>query len=134
MSIPASGKSRLLDTNAVIALQAGDADILALFDADEEILVPAIVIGELYYGAYNSGRVEANVAVIDDFAGANTVLACDAETAKVYGQVKHALRAKGQPIPDNDVWVAALAQQHGLVVLTRDEHFQQVTGIALERW
>jgi tRNA(fMet)-specific endonuclease VapC len=127
-----SGK--LLDTNAVIALQASDPAILALFDADDEMLVPAVVIGELYYGAYNSERVDANLAVIDDFIEANTVLACDAATAKEYGQIKHGLRVKGQPIPENDIWVAALARQHSLTVVTRDEHFKPISGLSLETW
>jgi len=48
--------------------------------------------------------------------------------------VKNALLAKGRPIPENDVWIAALARQHDLVLVTRDEHFAEVDGLTLARW
>jgi tRNA(fMet)-specific endonuclease VapC len=44
------------------------------------------------------------------------------------------LRVKGQPIPENDIWVAAIALQHRLTLVTRDEHFKQVDGLAVETW
>lgn len=127
-----SGK--LLDTNAVIALQGSDPGILALLKAGGEILVPAIVMGELYYGAFNSGRVTQNVAVVDEFGEANTVLACDKTTARHYGQIRQELKVKGRPIPEGDLWIAALARQHGLTPITRDEHFRYIDGLAVEGW
>ena len=62
------------------------------------------------------------------------MLACDASTARFYGEIKNRLRAQARPIPENDVWIAAIALQHGLVLATRDEHFAAVDGLACERW
>jgi tRNA(fMet)-specific endonuclease VapC len=71
----------LLDTNVVIALFAGEPAIVGYLKGAEEVFVPSIVIGELYYGARKSSRVADNVARIDDFAASNVILSCDTETA-----------------------------------------------------
>ncbi len=62
------------------------------------------------------------------------VLNCDAITAQHFGQIKDHLRLKGRLIPDNDVWIAAVAQQYGLPLATRDGHFKEVDGLVLEVW
>jgi len=54
--------------------------------------------------------------------------------ALIYGRVKNELHRKGTPIPENDVWIAALALQHGLAVATRDRHFDAVDGLCVEAW
>lgn len=123
----------LLDTNAVIALFAGDSDVVDLLKDAEEVFVPSIVIGELYYGARKSSRVEDNVARIDDFAANNVVLGCDTETAYQYGEVKNRLRQRGRPIPENDIWIAAIALQHDLILLTSDVHFGEVENLRLDK-
>ena len=97
-------------------------------------LVPSIVLGELYAGARKSGRVNENLARIDAMIRPDIVLSCDAATAWSYGVIKQALRLKGQPIPENDLWIASIALQHGLTLITRDAHFGAVDGISLEAW
>lgn len=100
----------------------------------EAVFLPSTVIGELYYGAYNSTRVEANLARIEEFTASKTVLACDIATAHLYGQIKHLLRQKGRPIPENDIWIAAIAQQYQLTLVSRDEHFREIDGLPVETW
>ena len=102
--------------------------------AADEVFVPAIALGELYYGARKSTRTDQNIARIDEFAAAAAVLGCDAATAQQYGRIKNDLRAKGRPIPENDIWIAAVAVQHGLTVVSHDEHFGEVTGLPREVW
>jgi tRNA(fMet)-specific endonuclease VapC len=124
----------LLDTNIVIALlgrEAAAEDGLAKAAA---VYVPAVVLGELYYGARKSTRVAANVKQVDDFGAANVIVSCDASTARHYGEARDALRKRGRPIPDNDIWIAAVALQHGLVLATRDAHFVEVDGLSVEAW
>ncbi len=113
----------LLDTNIVIALFADGATIKNNLVQASEVFIPSIVIGELCYGARKSGRVEANLARVDELVASSTILGCDAETAQQYGEVKNKLRLKGRPLPENDVWIAALALQHALILVTRDAHF-----------
>ncbi len=127
-----SGK--LLDTNAIVALQKEDPAFLALLQQGDELFIPAVVIGELYYGAANSGRVAENTKVVGELVAGNVILGCDAVTAKHYGQIRHQLRVKGRPLPENDIWIAAVAIQHGLTVVTRDAHFQEITGLTAEGW
>jgi tRNA(fMet)-specific endonuclease VapC len=62
------------------------------------------------------------------------ILNCDTETARLYGNVKNSLRKKGRPIPENDIRIAAAAFQHDLVPVSRDEHFEEVEGLKLEKW
>lgn len=126
--------SAILDTNAVIALFANEASIGQLLTGMTEVFVPVIVLGELYYGAKKSARASANVARIDAYAAGSAVLLCDLLTSQYSGQIKNVLRVKGQPIPENDIWIAALALQHNLPVATKDAHFSSVDGIAILAW
>ena len=128
-----SGKY-LLDTGIVIALFANEQTVVEQIEDAEEIFIPSIVIGELYYGARKSGRVRENVARIELFAEANVVLLCDNETSRWYGVVKDLLRQKGSLIPENDVWIAALALRQGLVLVTRDSNFDAVTNLKTVSW
>jgi tRNA(fMet)-specific endonuclease VapC len=128
-----SGKV-LLDTNVIIALFGQDEAVLTNLQETARAFVPVIAVGELYYGAYKSARNAENVQRVQEFAAANAVLACDGQTALIYGRVKNELRQKGISIPENDIWIAALAFQHGLVLATRDKHFDAVNGLRVEAW
>lgn len=124
----------LLDTNIVIALFAADHAVMDRLQKAEHVFVPSIVLGELFFGAHHSAQVAANVARVNAFAARSAVLVCDVNSARHYAQIKAALRAKGRPIPENDIWIAAIAQQHGLTLVSRDTHFGDVDGMAVERW
>ena len=128
-----SGKY-LLDTNIVIALFANDASVMESLTKAEEVFIPSVVIGELFYGAHKSARAKDNLARIDEFASSNLVLGCDMETARIYGDVKNALRIKGHPIPENDIWIAAIAIQHNLTLVSRDGHFNEIESLNVVIW
>lgn len=128
-----SGKY-LLDTNIVIALFANDASVMESLTKAEEVFIPSVVIGELFYGAHKSARAKDNLARIDEFASSNLVLGCDMETARIYGDVKNALRIKGHPIPENDIWIAAIAIQHNLTLVSRDGHFNEIENLKVVVW
>ena len=91
-------------------------------------------LGELYFGAYKSSRIHENIARIDEFVLNNVVLLCNAETAKMYGDIKNRLRDKGQPIPENDIWIAVIAQQHVLTLVSNDGHFDIIENLKVEKW
>lgn len=110
----------LLDTNILIAFLRGEERVSRSLQAAEEIFVPAIVVGELYYGASNSSRPEANRALIDEFVRGRAVLSCDLAAAREYGRIKAALKARGTPLPENDIWIAAVATSQGLSLVSRD--------------
>jgi tRNA(fMet)-specific endonuclease VapC len=122
----------LLDTNIVVASFRDDpAARRAILEA-ERILVPVIVIGELLVGALEGGQPERERARIGSLLLASEVLGCDLKTAEHYAEVKDDLRRRGRPIPENDLWIAALARQHGLTVASRDHHFDGIEGVRRE--
>lgn len=123
-----------LDTNIVIGYLAKDSTILPRIKAAALIAVPCIVLGELYFGAHKSGRTAENVAKLEELRIQNLILECDGETARIYGLVKQILMRKGKPIPENDIWIAAIAMQHNLILATRDAHFDQISGLQREAW
>lgn len=128
-----AGSSYLLDTVVVVAYLNRDPVVLQHLQASS-FVVPGVVIGELFFGAYNSERVAINVQQIQDFVSRNTILSCDEVTGDYYGQIKRQLRTKGRPIPDNDIWIAATAMQHRLSLATRDKHFLEIEGLSLVMW
>lgn len=128
-----SGKV-LLDTNIVIALFAGETVVLEKLSEAHSVFIPVVTIGELYYGACKSGNRRRNVEKIEEFAARSAILVCDERTARYYGEIKDALRAKGKPLPENDIWIAALTCQHRLKLITRDSHFMEIEGVKMEAW
>ncbi len=124
----------LLDTNVIIALFAGEAGLRNQLEQAKEVFVPTIALGELYFGAGKSGRAKENLGRLDEFAVSASVLACDLGTAREYGVIKNSLREKGRPIPENDIWIAAIARQYGLTLVTRDAHFDGISELAMEAW
>lgn len=99
-----------------------------------EVFISSVVVGELCYGAKKSIRSTENLERIKNFITNITVLGCDVETAYRYGEVKNKLRLKGKPLPENDMWIAALALQHSLTLVTRDAHFQEVENLSTVTW
>jgi len=118
-----------LDTNIIIALFAENPVVHEQIANASEVFVPCIAIGELYFGAYKSLKASDNIARIDEFALTSAVLSCDTGTAKRYGEIKNLLKKRGQPIPENDIWVAAIARQYDLVLITEDAHFDMIEDL-----
>ena len=129
----ASGKF-LLDTNIVIALLGGEEAVLSNLDQALEVFVPAIVFGELFFGAAKSSRPHENSAKLEQFAVSRIILPCDLRVAREYGRLKQDLRKRGKPIPENDIWSAAIATSHELVLATRDRHFRDVDSLVIAVW
>ncbi len=126
--------SYLLDTNVVIAFFSGEPSVVDRFNAADEILLTSTVVGELFFGAQKSARAEANLARVENLIDRVVVLECNTETARHYSQIKNTLRMKGRPIPENDIWIAAVAVQYDLTLATRDAHFAEVDGLKIETW
>ncbi|MBI4649267.1 MAG: type II toxin-antitoxin system VapC family toxin [Bacteroidia bacterium] len=124
----------LLDTNIVIALFDDDINVVNNIQNADSVYVPSIVIGELYYGAYNSVKQKENIEKINGFRNDASILNCDADTGNYYGKIKKGLKDKGNPIPENDIWIAALATQHDLELVSRDKHFEKIDNLKVTKW
>jgi len=128
-----AGNNYLLDTVIVAAYFNQDISIQQKLQT-ATVYVPSIAIGELYFGAYHSQRVGENTQKIETFSNLVVILPCDGDTGMFYGQIKHQLRLKGRPIPENDIWIAAIALQYALILVSRDNHFKEIDHLSLETW
>jgi tRNA(fMet)-specific endonuclease VapC len=124
----------LLDSNIVVALFDEEPAAERGLQSARRVYVPSIVLGELYYGAEKSGRRAENLARVDRFGATGIVLAPDIASARRYGAIRDVLRRRGRPIPDHDIWVAAIALQHDLTLISRDGHFREIEGLDIESW
>jgi len=126
----------LLDANAVIALLNDTTSPIARRVrryAPRDFGVSAVVIHELYYGAFKSRRVEKNVARVD--ALQFPVLEFDEEDARQAGQIRAHLASKGTPIGPYDVLIAGQAKARELTVVTHNTtEFERVPGLRVEDW
>ena len=124
----------ILDTTAVSDFFEGNAAVTAILGKASAIHLPVIVLGEYRYGLLGSKRQKTITPRLDALAAASQILVVDEETTNYYAAIAHELKKVGQPIPLNDLWIAALARQHALPVLTRDAHFDRVPGLHRITW
>lgn len=129
-----TGSRILLDTNIISAWLKGETAIADKINQSLEVYIPIQVLGELYFGAQYSTQLELNLRNIQKLANNYTVLNTDRETAIIYGIIKAALKKKGRPIPENDIWIATIAQQYQLILITRDKHFNEIDSLEIENW
>ena len=121
----------LLDTNAYTAFMLGAAEVVEVVAHAEKLFLTSIVLGELLGGFAAGTREPKNRSELARFLDSPRVevLPVTAHTADSYALVYVGLRRKGQPIPTNDLWIAASALEHGAALLTRDAHFTQIDGL-----
>jgi tRNA(fMet)-specific endonuclease VapC len=124
----------LLDTNVIVAFLREETVIIERVVQADSVLIPSVAIGELAYGAYNSTRQQADLARIHRLMEKMRVVGCDERTGLHYDAIKAELRRRDRMIPENDIWIAAIALQDNLILVSRDKHFSEVEGLRLERW
>jgi len=124
----------ILDTNALSAFVDGEVGVGQILRRQARAAIPVIVLGEFRYGiAQSRHRSDYEDWLASQLPGFD-VLAVTEETAVAYAALRVALKRSGRPIPANDAWIAALALQHRLPVLSRDEHFDAVPGLERAGW
>lgn len=126
--------SVLLDTSVIIDHFRGDPRITEALESAAAIYVPTIALGELYYGAFRSAYREKHLEQMRRFLPAVTVLGVDPQTSEQYGRLRAELAQAGVLIPENDIWIAAVAVQHGLRLAARDQHFGRIPGLEVVPW
>lgn len=116
----------ILDTNALSAWADGNPEIEEPLSAGRELVIPSVVLGEYYFGIRQSRNRKQYESWLRDHIGFARVAMVTHQTAKNYADIRLELKKAGQPIPPNDTWIAALARQHDLPVLSNDHHFDRV--------
>ena len=124
----------ILDTSALSAAADREPAALELVARAERVAVPVIVLGEYRLGIAQSRHYTSYKNWLRDWITAVTVLDIEEETTQHYAAIGLELKKKGRPIPANDLWIAALAREHRAPILSRDSHFDWVTGLARLSW
>ena len=124
----------ILDTNALSAFVDGESGVGRILRRQERAAIPVIVLGEFRYGIAQSKHRSAYEAWLKSQLPSFDILTVTEETAVAYAALRLVLKRLGRPIPANDAWIAALALQHRLSVLSRDEHFDAIPGLEREGW
>lgn len=128
----------LLDTNTCI--QYINRRNLPIYrhitsSSPDDIAICDIVKFELYFGAYNSSRVEKNLETLRKFFGDFVSLPFEGEAAAICGRVRAQLKAVGTPIGSCDLQIAAIALTHNLTLITHNTtEFNRVDGLLVEDW
>ncbi|HSS70373.1 MAG TPA: type II toxin-antitoxin system VapC family toxin [Casimicrobiaceae bacterium] len=124
----------ILDTNALSAFVDGDIAVGEILRQQARAAIPVIVLGEFRYGIAESRHRSAYETWLDSQLPHFDVLTVTDETTRAYAELRVALKRSGRPIPANDAWIAALALEHELPVLSRDQHFDAVPGLERVKW
>ncbi len=121
----------LIDTNIYSEAMRGNAAVVDTLRQVPHIGFSSISVGELLSGFKSGNREQKNRQELSAFLDSPRVIlyAVEEDTAEHYSSVQHRLRKKGTPIPTNDIWIVAVALQHGLPVYTMDKHFNKVDGL-----
>lgn len=124
----------LLDSSVVIPHLRGHLDLAARVASNEPLFLPLTALGELYKGVFKSSQPQKNRLLLETFLRTVALLHPDTATALHYARISVDLERKGTPIPENDIWIAAVALECAMPLATRDAHFNQITGLQLLHW
>ncbi len=123
----------MLDTNVLIDLFHDPDSFLEELGDYEEVLLPSIVLGEFRAGLSSTKKDREIEDVLSAYLKNPAVKTAPVteRTTLYYANVFRELKAKGRPIPQNDVWIAATALECGVPLLTYDSHFSAVPMLRL---
>ncbi|MBO1351808.1 MAG: type II toxin-antitoxin system VapC family toxin [Hormoscilla sp. GUM202] len=122
-----------LDTSVAIRYLNGDRVVVEKVLALPTVVLPLTVVGELLFGAENSGRARQNIDRYLQFIDGCLVVPMGRETAAYYSRTRLSLKRKGRPIPGNDIWIAGQCLENGWILATDDTDFAYVDGLAIEQ-
>lgn len=124
-----SGSRIALDTNQAVHLLNDVPAVVAWLDSFGELYLPVTVIGELLYGAMNSSRAVENVPRVNALVTRCPVLDTNANTSRIYAELRLDAKTRGRPLPENDLWIAASCVEHNVPLATEDAHFAGFTAL-----
>jgi tRNA(fMet)-specific endonuclease VapC len=117
-----------LDTNRLTDLFQGDTELAERLSTCDEVWIPLVVLAEIKAGFYGGTQQHRNEILLRKLLAKTTigVLLPSRETAEHYARLFVQLKRAGTSVPDNDLWIAALALEHDLLLITRDQHFDRI--------
>ncbi len=126
-------KKILLDTNAYSNFLRGNENILSVLSNANIVYMSVIVLGELYSGFKGGNKESRNKELLRTFIQKPTINILDVtiETSEIFAEIKNSLKMSGNPIPINDIWIAAHSIETGSVLVSIDNHFEKIPGIRI---
>lgn len=124
----------ILDTNALSAFFDGDKKLIEILNQSDSLDLPVIVVGEYRFGLKASTQRSVREPRLAEFCKVCNVLPILDSTSRFYATIKHDLKKSGNPIPENDIWICALAVEYSLPILTLDRHFNLVKSVESISW
>ena len=127
----------LLDTDICIYWLKGRKAVREKINqvGQTEIAICSITVSELYFGAYNSNKIEQNLITAETFIKSLPVISLSNNTLKKFGQLKAQLRQAGTPVADFDLLIASVAITEDLILVTNNtRHYQRIVGLKLDNW
>jgi tRNA(fMet)-specific endonuclease VapC len=127
---------KLLDTDTCIAILRGKQHVIDRREEEpDDVATSWVTAAELYFGAAKSDAPDDNQTVVDDFLETLPVLQPDLAAAQVFGEAKALLQRAGLPLPDADLFIAAIAVANNATVVTGNKkHFSRIPGVVVEDW
>ena len=122
----------LIDTNRYTDLIRGEPETLRLASEADQLFLAFISLADLHAGFRIGSKRADNEKRLKQFLTRPGVgvLYPDEQTVNIYADMKAQLRRQGTPIPDHDIWIAALALQYQLTLCTHDRHFDHLPQVA----
>lgn len=124
----------IFDTNALSDFLEGNPALEEVMATLGAMVLSPVVLGEFRFGLLRSSKRREREATLQEMEAVFEVIPISAKTSRIYADLRENLRAKGRPIPANDLWIASQAVEHGLPLLSRDDHFLEVAGLNLITW
>ena len=124
----------LIDTNIYVAFKRNVREVVEVMRRVDYIGINTVVLGELYSGFKGGDKEALNVQELEHFLDTPRVqvIPIDEVTSELYAQIYWNLKRKGNPIPTNDIWIAASAFQHSLALFSLDVHFKKIDGLMIK--
>jgi predicted nucleic acid-binding protein len=124
----------IVDTNGLSAWWLNEPTFIRHIEQADRLCVPVPALAEFRFGILQSRFREKITAWLEESLATISILAADEITTRHYAAIRLQLTSAGTPIPMNDLWIAAIARQHKLPVISRDTHFDQVSGLTRIGW
>lgn len=124
----------IFDTNALSAFIDGDARLRTAISAEDELALPSIALGEYLFGIRQSRYRNRYERWLEEHLSIFTIFQVGPKTASHYADIRSELKLAGQPIPSNDIWIAAITREQDSRVASRDTHFRIIRGIQVLSW
>lgn len=127
---PETPSRGVLDTSVFIAAESGRP--LDAARVPDESAISVVTLAELHAGvlaARDTDTRARRLATVEALADIE-VLPIDAEAAVTWARLRVLLAESGRRANVNDLWIAATAASRGLPVVTQDDDFSAVEGLA----